>query len=77
MNRAISKKFSNLFAQKGQLWAEPNLSSLKKLMRKAYQNPGLCKQKGRQGRKDMLHLSWDRAGILMKHAIEEVIRNKK
>lgn len=77
MNRAISKKFSNLFAQKGQLWAEPDLGGLKKLMRKAYQNPGLCKQKGRQGRKDMLHLSWDRAGALMKHAIEEVIRSKK
>ncbi|MFC3747053.1 glycosyltransferase family 4 protein [Paenibacillus sp. GCM10012306] len=77
MNRAISKKFSNLFAQKGQLWAEPNLGSLKKLMRKAYQNPGLCKQKGRQGRKDMLQLSWNRAGALMKQAIEEVIRSKK
>ncbi|MDR9855772.1 glycosyltransferase family 4 protein [Paenibacillus sp. VCA1] len=77
MNRAISKKFSNLFAQKGQLWAEPDLSSLKKIMRKAYQNPGLCKQKGSQGRKDMLQLSWDRAGALMKHAIEEVIRSKK
>ncbi|AWB44715.1 glycosyl transferase family 1 [Paenibacillus sp. CAA11] len=77
MNRAISKKFSNLFVQKGQLWAEPDLDALKKLMRKAYQNPGLCKQKGRQGRKDMLRLSWDRAGKLMKNAIEEVIRSKK
>ncbi|MBE9914747.1 glycosyltransferase family 4 protein [Paenibacillus donghaensis] len=77
MNRAISRKFSNLFVQKGQLWAEPDLGRLKKTMRKAYQNPGLCKQKGRQGRKDMLHLSWDRAGAFMKHAIEEVIRSKK
>lgn len=26
---------------------------------------------------DILHLSWDRAGAFMKHAIEEVIRSKK
>lgn len=77
MNRAISKKFSNLFAQKGQRWAEPNLGYLKKRMREAYQNPGLCKQKGQQGRKDILRLSWDRSGVLMKHAIEEIIRSKK
>jgi len=76
MNRAISRKFSRLFAQKGQRWAEPDLHSLKKLMRKAYENPYLCKRKGHQGRRDMLQLSWDRAGKLMKNAIEEVIRSK-
>ncbi|WP_136608082.1 glycosyltransferase family 4 protein [Paenibacillus dokdonensis] len=76
MNSAISRKFSNLFAQKGQLWAEPDLHSLKKLMRKAYGNPDLCKRKGRQGRRDMLQISWDRAGVLMKNAIEETIRSK-
>ncbi|NOU98830.1 glycosyltransferase [Paenibacillus planticolens] len=74
---AISRKFSHLFAQKGQQWAEPDLHSLKKIMRKAYENPGLCKAKGRQGRSDMSHQSWNRAGALMKQAIERVIRSKK
>ncbi|MCJ8010533.1 glycosyltransferase family 4 protein [Paenibacillus sp. KQZ6P-2] len=77
MNSAISRKFSNLFVQKGQLWAEPDLNSLKKNMRKAYENPELCKRKGLQGRRDVLRLSWDRAGVLMKHAVEEVIGAKK
>lgn len=74
---AISRKFSNLFAHNEQLWAEPDLHSLKKIMRNAYENPELCKAKGRQGRRDMLHLSWERAGMLMKHAVETVIRSKK
>ncbi|MEC0227075.1 glycosyltransferase family 4 protein [Paenibacillus alba] len=74
---AISRKFSNLFAQKGQQWAEPDLHSLRKIMRKAYEQPELCKQKGRQGRRDMTHLSWDRAGMRMKQAIEKVILAKK
>ncbi|MBP1964275.1 glycosyltransferase family 4 protein [Paenibacillus aceris] len=73
---AISRKFSNLFAQKGQKWAEPDLHSLKRIMRNAYENPALCKAKGRKGRVDMFHQSWDRAGMLMKHAIEKVIRSK-
>ncbi|MGG1550225.1 glycosyltransferase family 4 protein [Paenibacillus ferrarius] len=76
-SHAISRKFSNLFAQKGQLWAEPHLISLKANMRRAYENPELCKAKGRQGRKDMLRFSWDRAGKLMKHSLETVISSKK
>lgn len=74
---AISRKFRHLFAQKGQLWAEPDLHSLKKIMRKAYDNPGLCKAKGLQGRRDMFQLSWDHAGKLMKRAVEKVLRSKK
>ncbi|NOU62747.1 glycosyltransferase [Paenibacillus sp. LMG 31461] len=73
--RAISRKFRNLFAQKGQLWAEPDLHSLKKIMRKAYENPGLCKAKGLQGRRDMFQLSWDRAGKLLKRAVEKVMQS--
>ncbi|MFD1774074.1 glycosyltransferase [Paenibacillus rhizophilus] len=74
---AISRKFHELFAQQGQLWAEPRLQSLKKQMRTAYQNPLLCKMKGRQGRQDVLGLSWDRSGRMMKQAIEQVIGRKK
>lgn len=69
----ISRKFSNLFAQKGQLWAEAELQSLRSQMRRAYENPQLCKQKGKQGRQDALNLSWDRSGRLMKQAIERII----
>lgn len=74
---SISRKFSHLFAQKGQRWAEPDLLSLRKQMRSAYTNPGLCKLKGRQGRVDALKLSWDRSGWLMKQAIDQVVRGKK
>ncbi|NOU98180.1 glycosyltransferase [Paenibacillus sp. LMG 31456] len=70
---SISRKFRQLFAEKGQQWAEVDISSLKKQMRVAYQNPSLCKKKGQQGRKDMLRLSWNRAGISLKHAVENVI----
>ncbi|AIQ12266.1 glycosyltransferase [Paenibacillus durus] len=74
---AISRKFSHLFAQQGQRWAEPELQSLRKQMRAAYENPHLCKVKGRQGRQDALKISWDRGGRLMKQAIEQVMRVKK
>ncbi|MBP1995303.1 glycosyltransferase [Paenibacillus eucommiae] len=70
---AIARRFRGLFVQKGQRWAEPEISSLKKQMRFAYKNPDLCKSKGRQGRQDMLQYSWDRAGLLMKQAVEKVI----
>ncbi|MFC5451119.1 glycosyltransferase [Paenibacillus aestuarii] len=73
---SISRTFGYLFAQKGQLWAEPDLPSLKKIMRLAYENPGLCKQKGLHGRRDVQALSWDRAGAKMKRVIETVIRFK-
>ncbi|MCY9658070.1 glycosyltransferase family 4 protein [Paenibacillus chondroitinus] len=74
---AISRSFSYLFAQKGQRWAEADRHALRRTMRQAYQNPELCKEKGRQGRRDVLDLSWNRAGVLMKQVIEKVIRSKK
>ncbi len=71
MNRksSISRQFRYLFAGKGQRWAEPDIGSLKRQMRKAYENPLLCKKKGRRGRFDALNLSWNRAGISRKKAI--------
>lgn len=74
---SISRTFRHLFAQRGQRWAEADIQSLKRQMRLAYQNPGLCRQKGRQGRKDMLQQSWARAGFALKQAIEKVIQIKK
>ncbi|MBB3073376.1 hypothetical protein FHS14_006423 [Paenibacillus baekrokdamisoli] len=71
---AISRKFRKLFAEKGQRWAEPDRGSLRKQMRFAYKNPKLCKEKGRQGRRDMLKLSWNRAGRSLKQAIEKVMK---
>jgi glycosyltransferase involved in cell wall biosynthesis len=73
----IARTFRHLFAQKGQLWAEADIRSLKRQMRFAYRNPGLCKKKGMQGRNDVRKLSWNRAGIAMKRAVEKVIRAKK
>jgi glycosyltransferase involved in cell wall biosynthesis len=73
----IAPKFSHIFAQKGQLWAEPELSDIRRKMRAAYGNPLLCKRKGQKGRQDMLRLSWDRSGRLMKQAIERVLKMKR
>ncbi|RKP57387.1 glycosyltransferase [Cohnella endophytica] len=75
MNRrtSISRQFRHLFSEKGQLWAEPDIGSLKRQMRKAYENPRLCITKGRQARLDALKLSWNRSGSLLKQAIEKTI----
>ncbi|WP_261807664.1 glycosyltransferase family 4 protein [Paenibacillus sp. N3.4] len=74
---SISRKFRNLFGEKGQRWAEADRGSLKKQMRLAYKNPQLCKKKGQQGRQDVLKVSWDRAGRLLKKALEQAIRSDK
>lgn len=78
MNRSssISRQFRGLFSGKGQRWAEPNINSLRRQMRIAYQNPRLCKAKGKQGRRDALQHSWNQAGRSLKRAIETVIRTK-
>ena len=79
MNRksSIARPFRHLFAEKGQLWAEPDIGSLRRQMRMAYENPLLCRRKGKQARRDALKLSWDRAGFIMKKAIERVIVAKR
>jgi len=79
MNRksSISRKFRHLFAEKGMLWAEADIGSLRKQMRKAYENPLLCMRKGRRARRDALKWSWNRAGLSLKKAIEKTIGMKK
>jgi glycosyltransferase involved in cell wall biosynthesis len=61
------------FEKNGQLWAEPKLEHLKMQMRSAFENPVLCRQKGKQGRRDMLRLTWDKAGISLKQMVEKLI----
>ncbi|MFB6365964.1 glycosyltransferase [Paenibacillus elgii] len=73
---AISYKFRHLFGQKGQRWAEPNIGSLRKQMRRAFQNRTLCQRKGRLGRGNVMKFTWNRAGALMKRAVERTIRTK-
>ncbi|MGN7176013.1 glycosyltransferase [Cytobacillus sp. SAFR-174] len=73
-DNAISKRYHHLFGQGGQLWAEADLEDTKRKMRLAYENPHLCKQKGKKGRWDMEKLTWDVAGISMKKAIEELLK---
>ncbi|UOE55078.1 glycosyltransferase [Bacillus sp. CMF12] len=70
---AISRLYPHLFKHEDHLWAEADLEDTKRQMRLAYENPHLCKQKGQQGRLDMLNLTWDKAGILLKKAIEEIL----
>ncbi|WP_373230305.1 glycosyltransferase family 4 protein [Cohnella sp.] len=79
MNRksSISRQFRHLFSERDQLWAEPDIGSLRRQMRNAYENPLLCKKKGHRARRDALNLTWNRAGISFKKAIEKVIRTKK
>lgn len=73
---AISMIYRDLYEDEGQVWAEADINDLKKQMRYAYENPDICKQKGQQGRKDMLQLSWDMVGSKLKQAIEEVLKQK-
>ncbi|UVI28376.1 glycosyltransferase [Paenibacillus spongiae] len=70
---ALAPLYRESFDEKGQLWAEADMKDLKKQMRYAYNNPAICKRKGRQGRKDMLELSWEKAGAALKQAIEKVV----
>jgi glycosyltransferase involved in cell wall biosynthesis len=63
------------FEGNGQLWAEPDLTHMKQQMRFAFNNPALCKQKGKRGRQDMLNMTWDKAGISLKQAVEKLINN--
>ncbi|MEY8348447.1 glycosyltransferase [Bacillus cereus] len=69
----IATLYRDLFEAEGQIWAEADINDLQKQMRYAYENPDLCQQKGYQGRKDMLQLSWDKAGIALKQSIEKII----
>lgn len=69
---ALSPFYRSLFMQGNQLWAEPDLEDLKKQMRRAYENPGLCREKGAQGRVDMMRHTWDSGGAALKHAIEQL-----
>jgi glycosyltransferase involved in cell wall biosynthesis len=69
---AISTTYPS-FAEKGQLWAEADIEHLKQQMRNAFYNPELCKQKGTQGRQDMLKMTWEKAGIAMKKVIERLM----
>lgn len=71
---AISTTYPS-FAEKGQLWAEVDIEHLKHQMRYAFMNQELCKQKGARGRQDMLKLTWEKAGIEMIKAIENLLRH--
>lgn len=76
MNRksSISRPFRHLFAEKGQLWAEVDIGSLRRQMRRAYENPKLCTLKGQRARSDALKLSWNRAGRSLRRVIEQVMK---
>jgi|GEM_PF-1130679 len=74
---AISHTFRSLFAEKGQLWAEADASKLKVQMRKASSNPALCREKGAKGRRDMMGMSWRKAGEALAKALEAVRSGKK
>jgi len=71
---ALSPFYRRLFLSKDQQWAEPDLQDLKRQMRRAYENPELTREKGVQGREDMMLHTWDRGGIALKHAIERLRR---
>ncbi|MFC0475942.1 hypothetical protein ACFFHF_11885 [Robertmurraya beringensis] len=71
---AISTVYWNLFSEQDQMWAEASVKDLMKKMRSAYDDPELCKQKGLQGRADMLQFSWDHAGFALMRAIEKTIQ---
>lgn len=63
----------DIYEDDRQQWAEVDLVDLKKQMRNAYENPMLCILKGEQGRKDMIKLTWDQAGISLKNVLQNLI----
>lgn len=69
----IAKQYADLFSEEGHLWAEVRLNHLQKQMRHAYENRELCRQKGQQGRSDMLQLTWDKAGLALQNMIRRVV----
>ncbi|PLT28890.1 glycosyltransferase [Peribacillus deserti] len=73
---AISTIYSDLFESEGQLWAEADIADLKKQMRAAFESPAICRAKGERGRKDMLKLTWDKAGCSLKQAVEKMLQSK-
>ncbi|RPK20003.1 glycosyltransferase family 4 protein [Paenibacillus xylanexedens] len=73
VEKGISPHFNNLFTP-DMKWAEPNLESLKKEMRKAYENPQLVEAKGKAGRQQMEQMTWDKSGEILKEVIEEVCK---
>lgn len=73
---ALGRSFRYLFAESGQLWAEADIGSLKRQMKAAYSQPGLCRRKGRQGRRDALRWSWSRAGRAFRRVVAKVNMSK-
>ncbi|MDR6123331.1 glycosyltransferase involved in cell wall biosynthesis [Bacillus sp. SLBN-46] len=69
----IAAFYPNSSENEGQLWAEADLADLKRQMRFAFKNPELCKHKGERGRRDMIKLTWDHAGVAIKNAIKDLI----
>jgi len=70
---AIAPLYRGLFDSRDQLWAEADIHDLRRKMKQAFDNPELCRQKGRQGRADMALWSWDRAGETWKRVVEQVL----
>lgn len=68
----LAPDFHGLFTD-AMKWAEPDVDSLRKAMREAYENQEVARAKGEQGRKDALGMSWDNVGNIFKEVIERVI----
>jgi len=55
-------------------WAYPDMTSLKSFMRYAYEFPEACKEKGRQGRKDMEAKTHQAVALFVVRKIMEVVK---
>lgn len=65
---AIAPLFSSLFTPEME-WAEPDLNSLKKALRFAYENKAQMKEMGLVGRMEMERLTWDSVAIDLKKVL--------
>lgn len=74
MDKAISYEFRELFTSK-MLWAEPSVDNLRKIMRHAYNNQDIVKQKGKQAREDMEAMTWNNSAVNIKEIVGKVINN--
>lgn len=55
-------------------WAYPDMKCLRSYMRYAYMNPDICKEKGRQGREDMIKKDWQAVALFIVKKIMEMTK---
>lgn len=73
--RVLAHEMTRLF-QEGMEWCEPDVASLQYQMRYAYEHQEEVKEKGNQGRMDMLKMNWSKTAEETKASIELMLKGR-